>query len=296
MPQYITDNHLQHDFFCGVSPSISSAVTFFSRETGPLANFGLSVSGLSVFGGLFACSTLAISMKVFSTLVFSLALTCLTATLPQRRRGCLIPSANPVNRSRPLSCRLACCRWRRSWHWSCCYFAPRAASTPWGSECNPIYLKTFIAGEVVTEQDGICAVVVSADDRSEGLLSCLRIEVPAVSQIWSLSSSVPTFTLRNLKSTPMVERRCSSYLPSTNWLRSEDFPLWDMGYRLRNRPPGLACIILLLPESSIFIYSWRKTSMVALGESYGIWIFLESFDRLFFQNQTRFLQRIYIFI
>lgn len=52
----------------------------------------------------------------------------------------------------------------------------RAASTPSGSVWGEGYVEGLVAGQVVAEQDGVCRVVVCADDRPECLLPYRRKE------------------------------------------------------------------------------------------------------------------------
>ena len=124
---------------------------------------------------------------------------------------------------------------------SCCSRPPPPASNPSNSTSHSPYLKTFVVRNVVAKQNGIGAVVVGADYRPEGLLAWVRENVPAVSQICNLISSLPILTLLNLKSTPMVDNKCSSYLPSTNWLSREDFPESVEMYPQLNHPPAPTC-------------------------------------------------------
>lgn len=137
-----------------------------------MPTFGLS--RLFCPPALEACSILAISVKHISTLIFSFALTLLILELPRKRYECPLVWLSKANRARSLAWRLIYCRWQRSWHLSCCCSALTAASIPWGSEWANPYLEADIVGDIITEQDGICTVVVCTDYRSERLLTLLN--------------------------------------------------------------------------------------------------------------------------
>lgn len=169
---YINSHHLQHDFFGGLSSYKSKLFTFFGRVLlFPLFRLAFYDGDLSVFVGRVVWRILAISMKVFSTFRFSLALTLFGGGLLQRRHECLIILGIIGSMTQPLALRPTCYRSRRSLHLFCCYFVPQEASNPLGSACEKMYFEAVIAGEIIAEKNGIGAVVVCTDDGTEGLLT-----------------------------------------------------------------------------------------------------------------------------
>ena len=146
-----------------------------------------------------------------------------------------------MKKTKPIFYYQPCSPPQISSHCSCYSRPPLPTSNPSYSTSHNPYLKTFVVRYVVAKQNGIGTIVVSADDGSKCLLASVREDVPAVSHICNLISSLPILTLLNLKSTPMVDNKCSSYLPSTNWLSSEDFPESFEMYPPPNHPPALAC-------------------------------------------------------
>jgi hypothetical protein len=103
-------------------------------------------------------------------------------------------------------------------------------------------LKCLVVWNIITDENGICAIVVGADNRSKSLLTYLTVSIPAVSQICNFISYLSIVTRRNLKSTPMVDSNLSSNVRSTNWHSNEDFPKYQIIYPLLSLQPGPSCI------------------------------------------------------